>query len=324
MNKVNLNGFVHNRFDIINKHIDGTQDEMTAFNLVLDQYFTWLCTNGASHVGQYLHIGDSTVAPVKTDTKLTSFKLSVSPSESTRGKVDYRIGYMRRKFTISPEAYTGNIAELGLARGTAQGDLITKALLKDSNGNAITMAKTATDIVDIYSTFYFVLPESTSALYVSDVSINFLADYVLSGTTSAFTSDYNANYAFSAQCGDSLVSQYGVVGPIAWTWGGAAKTISTNVSRLPATSLNTEIDAILLGYRWMNGYENGQTVLYNTISASFMMRNANHAVIPVTDVRIGTGDGVKDTFVLPHRFIDESVDITIKNNGVTAPNTLSK
>ena len=155
MSKINVD--IHNRFDVVVRDsISGKiKQEAHGHNMILNQF--WSTYIGSSSPLGYIHFGSGTVEPKITDTSLTTF---IAAKSTTSVSVDvstfYEDGVIKNRKTIRLEAgeRTGaSISEVGFG-GSSAGTLRTKSLLKDSNGNPLTIIVGALDVVDIYATFY--------------------------------------------------------------------------------------------------------------------------------------------------------------------------
>lgn len=143
---------IHNRFDIeVTDALTGeVKQRAQAENIILNQMWT----NLTSAWSRYTHYGSGTATPSAADTKLTTFYSAV---ENTLVNSDLKneVFYLKYKIILNEQTAVGvNISEVGVGRDTSSTSLSTKALLMDMNGNPITIAKTSTDIITIYSTIF--------------------------------------------------------------------------------------------------------------------------------------------------------------------------
>lgn len=151
---VQLNASIHNRFDI--EVIDAATGEVRqraqAENVICNNLWGYL---GYNAWNQYIQYGSGSGTPAATDTALFSFVGSDTPT--TVSKVyDAATGVfsLQRKIKLLETTAVGKtITEVGIGYGNNYA-LCTHAMLTDMNGNQISIAKTATDIINIYTTVF--------------------------------------------------------------------------------------------------------------------------------------------------------------------------
>ena len=62
---------------------------------------------------------------------------------------------LKRKIQLGTSTANGStLTEVGVAYGASSSNLATHAMLKDMNGNPISIPKTDTDIINVYATVY--------------------------------------------------------------------------------------------------------------------------------------------------------------------------
>lgn len=149
---------LHNRFDI--EVIDAATGEVKqraqAENVICDALWTRMFTP-ASWFG-YIHYGTGSGTPASTDTSLFTFLGYGSVSTDTDVlSLDNASGVasFTRKTQIDESTAVGEtLTEVGIGYSYTSATLCTHAMLKDMNGNPISIAKTATDIINIYATVF--------------------------------------------------------------------------------------------------------------------------------------------------------------------------
>lgn len=154
-----VNGNIHNRFDI--EVIDAKSGEIRqraqAENIILDALWTKLLSASPAY-NQYIHYGTGSGTPTANRTQLFTFLGSKQPAEEDDYyDINYTVGTLsvRRKIVLSENEHVGaTLTEVGIAYGTSASNLVTHAMLKDMNGNTVTILKTATDIINIYATVF--------------------------------------------------------------------------------------------------------------------------------------------------------------------------
>ena len=169
---------IHNRFDI---HIDnietGEHREVTAYNIVLDQMWTRLC-GGLSYFVN-IHFGTGTGTPIASRTSLFAH-LGTKVAVDDERIYALPTSRWKRKVVLNPEEYVGQtITEVGIAFSAATTNLVTHAMLKDSEGNPISFLKSDTDIITIYASVYISLPETEYIKVYPNLTSNALLKYLL-------------------------------------------------------------------------------------------------------------------------------------------------
>ncbi|MBO4690706.1 MAG: hypothetical protein J5621_07505, partial [Paludibacteraceae bacterium] len=103
-----------------------------------------------------IHYGSGNGTPAASDTSLFTFA-GQKQATNVGVNADYTNFVVSRTARMqlgTTDAVGVTITEIGLASGTGSGTLTTHAMLQDMNGNPISIAKTDTDIINIYSTVY--------------------------------------------------------------------------------------------------------------------------------------------------------------------------
>jgi len=150
---------IHNCFDVIKKDSDGNiVQEGHAENIILNNMWTdWRFPNAMN----YIHFGSGTAEPQAADTKLTAhvgYK-STSEASAVRDFSKFRshgVVSVKKSIRLEPAENVGaNISEVGISNdNSTTSGLLTKAILKDANGNPLSITKGASDTVDIFATVF--------------------------------------------------------------------------------------------------------------------------------------------------------------------------
>ena len=157
----------HNEFDFIvrDAKTGKIKQEVKAYNIILNRFwdlFLGSVTTSSARCFAHIAFGSGTAVPAIGDTNLGSRIGSKAMANRTLDWSTTEVdGIIKVKGNVRLEAadYVGsNISEVGISdNGTT---LVTKSLLKDANGNPIAIVKTASDVIDIYATFYVNVPKN--------------------------------------------------------------------------------------------------------------------------------------------------------------------
>ena len=135
-------------YEIERKNVKtGKIDVWNTHNLITDFYASQM--NSASDLLAQCRAGNGTSEPVASSSSLTSDLWGVSRSSLKR---ETSVDHNSRIFTCvyvfpANSSYVGTISEIGI--GTGENSLITHALIKDSEGNPITIEKTFLDEITV-------------------------------------------------------------------------------------------------------------------------------------------------------------------------------
>lgn len=151
---VDLN--IHNRFDIevIDANTGEVKRKAEAFNVVTTNYWSRVCDQ--SNWFSYIHYGSGDGVPSSEDKGLfneINNKAVTGRTVKSFPKEGY--AYCRKSIQLSPSDAVGTtIREVGIGFDSGISSICTHAMLKDMNGNQISIEKTDTDIINIYATVY--------------------------------------------------------------------------------------------------------------------------------------------------------------------------
>ena len=282
---------IHNRFDI---HIDniktGEHREVTAYNIVLDQMWTMLC--GGSSYFTNIHFGTGTGTPTADRTSLfTHLGTKAAVTEETIKAVP--LSSWKRKIVLNPEEYVeSTITEVGIAYGSSASNLVTHAMLKDSEGNVISITKSDTDVVTIFATVFITFANNIPEVTLLRVpNNNTLINYLVGG--SAPTGSFGLNLWSNAY------ARLGSTASAVWTSDVPNKKRKTNVLRFGTTV----------------GNGNVRNLDFTNLFSLNLPAAGIFTGQPYTNVNIGVGDGVQTKWELPSANIRQST-LGVKINGV--------
>lgn len=302
-----FNASIHNRFDI--EVIDACTGEIKqkayAENIILNQLWTRMfnATSANRIWNNQIHWGTGTAAPVATDTGLTAFGGYVTPSVEGIPMYDPATGIyaVKKKAVMTETVGVGStISEVGIGYGTTAATGCTKALLKDMNGNTISISKTSTDIINIYATVYFHISEAYRAFIKFDTT-----NYFLKWVTGTGDTPFHGSYNIGLR--NSNLTNMGV----SLTLDAATKTLSATFGRLAAANGNGI--GGLYGLTYYSTY-NGES--YNP---TIKIDPSWYVPAQIVGEAIGTGDG---TLVDFKTAFGEIQSATVYVNGV-ADNTVT-
>lgn len=286
---------LHNRFDIIKR--DGKTGEILgeyfAENIILDHFWTaFHFPNGMD----YIHFGSGTATPTASDVKLTTslgYK-STSEDSTVRDFSKFKsdgVVTVRKTIRLNDTEYNGNtIAEVGLSDSSSTAsNLLTKALVRDQNGNPVTITKSSGDVLDIFATVFVKLGVSHQGGKIRWLTPSSLSPYqvahILSTLLFKAPSGTQYKYAyFTNQRPCETVDGYNATGSTRHTidtgidmgYTAGTKTYKISIPNIVAASGN-----LTDGYRGL--------VLCNSIAVD--LPNSGLTMPPLTKEVLGTGDG---------------------------------
>ena len=201
-----LNASIHNRFDfeVVDAKTGELKSRAYAENIILNSLWKFMESQTVSWFS-YIHYGSGKTTPAPTDTSLTNFVAALTATYiSNDWDADNGVYAVRRSAKIQTTDAVGvEISEVGIARSSNSAQLMTKALLKDMNGNPVSILKTDTDIINIYATVF--------------VHVN--PDGYMNGSCKVFAPDSNTSFL-------GLLAGISVQKPYIWVQNGSAKDCS--------------------------------------------------------------------------------------------------
>lgn len=308
---------IHNRFDIevIDTKTGAVRQKAYAENIILNQLWTTYMGNYGWFAYIQYGIGTGTIAATRT--QLFSFlgalncnsysSMDASSFDSVTGVATYK-----RAIQLSETTAVGQtLTEVGIGKDAQQTSLLTHAMLKDMNGNQISITKTDTDIINIYATVFVHFNPAgysngsvkiVSGTYSSKASSSTnLPDLicVLEGKV-RFPDNYNtyASVAFEYGKGNGFDYNPGTSSIVDLTSIGANKQVKGIMRRLAAGSGNDR-----------GGY--GQLIC---MGIAFRIQSDGwYTGSNIIGEAVATGDGVKTGFNLKFPWAE---NVTIYVNGV--------
>lgn len=266
--------------------------------------------------GGWIQYGDDNTTPAATDTALGGLINGKQSAYYDKGiDFDNLYSWYTQYITITPSEEIGEVfREVGLA-ANSNTDLATRALIVDSEGSPLSITKTSTMQITIYSKLYFILD-----------TISFANTDWVNGTAYNDTDQYNAFlYAFKENhplakgsdtptLGESLYARWYIVTGTDGTATTPATdgTVKSGLASSGILQPTRSTYAVSASHRFQTGDSNGKIKeigleLDCSPDGGSYIRPLFRSVMPVTgvwsgttftDVNIGTGDGVEDEFTL--------------------------
>ena len=172
---------IHNRFDIEVRDTKTNALKQTgvAENIVLDRAYTRICNFSSYFTRIHFGTGVGTLSPDRT-TLFTPVSNKVAAVEE---KIkEYPISKITKKIVLNPEEFVGQeITEVGISETTNA--INTHALIKDAEGNPLSILKTDLDVVTIYATVFIKLQNPSEDFRFINFPNNSIVNYFLDDTT---------------------------------------------------------------------------------------------------------------------------------------------
>lgn len=313
---VDLNASIHNRFDIevVDAKTGKVKQKAKAFNVVCDnlwkRLFTLPSTSVINDWSEYLVYGTGSGTPSAADVSLFSYLGNKNVFSGSVNNYDPETGVLSttKKAQILESEHVGaTITEVGLAYSSSNGCLCTHAMLQDMNGNQISILKTGTDIINLYSTvFVHMEPAKKNGIQLLPVLINKNGHWnqmhvasILSGVAFSITyTDYARFFATPNVYSDKDIT----VGDPPMYANPSEKTWTFGPIRLPAASGN-------IGGLYGVGFALRTNYNYNSYPVPFVaLFPGDGGWFPGSNVvgeAVGTGDGTTTEFALKFPYATE-------------------
>lgn len=311
-----LNASIHNRFDIevIDAKTGEIKQRAQAENVICNQLWTRLFTP-ATYYFNYIHYGTGAGTPSASDTSLFTFlnAISIESTFPSVQNVDWEnsVFSRRRQIQLSESTSVGAvITEVGIGYSNAASSLCTHAMLKDMNGNQISIEKTSTDIINIYATIFIHGPVYTDGVSWYPQTGNALLDWLtsmqsLSATQDMFMFTPGGFFTCSYNWGQYEISKC----TIAYTYNLSEKKLVITGTRIPAGSGNgTKGYRACVFMRSVNGM--GHTYPYIP-SIYIPVGETNVPASIISAEAIGTGDGTTVDYATNFDFVQAGAKIFI-------------
>jgi WD40 repeat protein len=284
---------IHNRFDVVVTDVrtGEVKKKATGYNIVLNQMWTRLCGGLTYFVN--IHYGTGTGTLLASRTSLFTHKGTKTAVDEELIKA-LPVSSWKRKIVLNPEEEVGTtITELGIAFGATASNLVTHAMLKDSEGNVISITKTNTDVVTIYATVFVQFGIGNEDLkYINMPNANTLVNYLIGGGSAP-----TGSFGLLQKVGG--YSRLGSTVNVTWTADVGNKQRKTDVPRFGVTTANGHARAL----EFTNLFRLG-------LPSTGIFAGQSYVGVP-----IGVGNGSNVSFALPSRNL-KSGTLTVKLDGV--------
>lgn len=323
--KINIPVKLHNRFDfeVRDSKTGELKQRAYAENVILDSYWTRIFTPNPANTHIHVGTGSGSLDPARTS--LFTF-LAAKASGWVAYDGNEAEGWISlKRSAIWQENENMNTAwtEVGVAYGTNSSYLTTHAVIKDMNGNPVTINKGTTDIITVYATIYAYYP--VNGFYDGALKIIFPISYaaktqydnssfldwmvgIRNGWPSSYTWLFKGDIGIEALIDGDAPPQPGCLGQVTNTITPtvAQKKITIVATRLAAANFNDicGIKGIALGQSLFN-----RTDIFITIPGSF------YPYSTIATESVGTGDGSNLDFATDFPFVRNDASFVLYKNG---------
>ncbi|QRN86041.1 hypothetical protein JR334_02060 [Clostridia bacterium] len=197
--KKNIVVGIHNHFDIVSRDVKTNKvvRQERAYNLILDNFWNEFLQSDSDvdECLSHIYFGSGTTTPASSDTSMTAYEGGKSTTNMAWDYSNFKTtGVIKITGNIRLEAseYVGvSISEVGFGRTSTEG-LCTKSLIKDQNGNPLSIIKLVDQVVDIFGTFYVRIPLTGAVRFTG---YGFTSANILNRLTfQSSTSDFNVQF----------------------------------------------------------------------------------------------------------------------------------
>ena len=318
---------LHNHFDfeVIDARTGKIKQRAYAENIILNSWWTRIFAPNIAN--SQIHIGTGTGTLDAARTSLFTF-LAAKASTHVAYNGSKSEGWVSVKRTAQwNETENQNTVwtEVGIAYGTTSTYLTTHALIKDLNGNPVSITKGTTDIINVYSTVYFYFQPNAddTAEVVYPVNFSRLATPALSklmmwalGLSSTVIGTYGQAYKGTRKRNwgyknDNYDVAYYFDNTITKTLDTANKKLTITFPRLAAGSGNvtTGLGSFVTTTQYISGGAPWFADIFVRVPATWFTYSNR------TAESIGTGDGANRYFATYFPFVKNDSSFVLKKNG---------
>jgi len=294
---------VHNRFDIEVRDAKTGELKQRAYaeNIILTAFWAKLLQYDSAYFN-YIHLGSGSGTLAASRTSLFTFtvaKAVANPSYVVNEVAGW--ASMRKSIQLLENEFVDTtFTEVGIGSGSGSTTLMTHAMLKDMNGNPVSLLKSANDLLNVYATVYVVnITWDSGKIYLATHALP--QGYISKVLGQAFTPNIFAGISFSNSRG-AFASEVALNPTITYD---VANKIMTSYARLPAANGNFgQINSVAL---YDLRYEiNGSTAFAGS---------------PIVGESIGTGNGTTTDFKTAFPWVKSGAKIYVdgveQTTGVT-------
>jgi hypothetical protein len=329
--KADLRASIHNRFDIevVDAGSGKVKKTAQAENVICDALWTRLL-NGSAYFS-YIHYGTGNGSPSTSDKQLFSFLGYLSAGTATYiYDFDNGVVASRKLAQINESTAVGaTLTEVGIAYSTGATSLVTHAMLKDMNGNPVSITKTDTDIINIYATVYVHYNPAgydNGTVKILGSKYNDLLTKTLVGESTSSTKGQIIYFATT----NGLVADVPAenksthaIGSVTTTYDAANKKIIYKAERFPVGSYNLAggIGSVIFGSHAINISGGTSPNTYYFVRGCISAKVGGNWFVgsQVTGEPVATGDGVTTDFATKFAFVSNA---TIYVDGVASGNVV--
>lgn len=305
---------IHNRFDF--EFYDTETDETTkafAENIVLNSAFADMTF---TKLYNCIAIGSGTGTLDKARTGLFSLiGFQSATAVETVFDADNQV-HKKVKAIVNESSLIGTWREVGLSGYDFAGYLYTHALLKDSEGNPISIVKTNTMVVTVYATIYGTLnAPAVGHFNVAKGACNQILRRIVG--LGGYENFIILSSLRRKDGGPSIMGARRKTIDAGYVQDAANKRVRSNVVRLGVNDANIPIRGLFYSQAVVN---HNAVVTYNYGGTTIPTAGVCEGMA-YTGVAIGTGDGVETAFDFPIDFVKPEseaiyVDGILKNRGI--------
>lgn len=327
-NNYDLNVKMHNRFDIevVDSLTGKVKETAQAENVICAALWTKMFT--PTTFFYYIHYGTGSGTPATTDTSLFTFLGSIyidgTNDQYKYDSVNGVLSLTRKVQILESVAVGSTITEIGIAYGSSANNLCTHAMIKDMNGNQISIAKTSTDIINVYATIFAHIPATgyDNGKLKFTITNNFKYFYkgpnlfswllrgdIAGGNRGVLLNDLggNSGIALDSSSGRTLSGA-------TTTYDATNKKCIITMSRLAADKMNNFSG--FMNLQVVDSYYTGSITRY----APVIRLDTEGSWYPETVIQgeaVGTGDGITTDFATKFNYAENA---TVYVNGVADSN----
>jgi len=321
---------LHNRFDfeVVDSVTGEVKQKAYAENIILASW--WARVFAPAVANDSIHVGTGSGTLSAARTSLFTFLAGKTSQLSVNvvNEVERWVSHKRVATWLENENVNTVWTEVGVAYGNTSTNLTTHALIKDLNGNPVSIHKGTTDIINVYSTVYVYVPEDTDSIRLGiprrwAIADGSLLDWLL-GASSGYNPYFlalkgnilgiNTGHEYKAYPASST-AEYDIaynVDPVGATrtMSVATKTMTINLPRLAASSI----------YNSNQGIKSILITSNSNVPETFidLQLNIPGVWFPHSEIlaeTVGTGDGATLGFNTQFPFLKDDGSFVLKKNG---------